>query len=161
MNETSLSSYNNIKKTQPLGILLPKLFLILTIVFLMWIFIVATGALILDLSPTWTGLSLGMWAILISILVAAFIIIDVLFLLKPELAGMKESSTVQLNQQHLLEYREGKRVYEFTYPPDGKGGIFSKTYLEIDDIILRVRNQMFTAEELWDNREKENHEDQE
>jgi len=49
-----------------------------------------------------------------------------------------------------VEYLDGKKVYEYTFPKNKKGGIFSKTYVQIDNnTLLRIRNQMIPSESLW------------
>ncbi len=150
MNENAKVKYQTINQTRPIGILLPKLFLVLTIIFLLWIIIVASGVFILEMDPFWAGLSLGMWAIVVSILVAIFIVLDSLFLIKPSLGLNETMEFVESDRFNQPEFVNGKRVYEFTFPQHAKGGVFSKTYLQIhNDFLLRVRNQMFTESELW------------
>jgi hypothetical protein len=53
------------------------------------------------------------------------------------------------------EFIAGKKVHVFTYPQGIEGGIFSKTYIEVDvDNILRLRTLMIPPEELWESKEK-------
>jgi hypothetical protein len=77
-------------------------------------------------------------------------------LIKPDLGMVESNEFIQPTQTQLPDYRDGKPVFQFTYPIDAKGGIFSKTYLQIDDgFVLRIRSQMFTAEELWPSKDNE------
>jgi len=161
MNNTVDNSYKMTKKTQSPGILLPKLFLILTIIFLMWIVIVASGSMILGLDSSWAGLSLGLWAILVSVLIGIFIVLDIVFLINPKLGMASTDEFIRPSESNLPEYRDGKRVYEFTFPNKAKGGLFSKTYLQVDDsFLLRVRNQMFDAGELWPDKNESDSDDE-
>ena len=53
------------------------------------------------------------------------------------------------------EYLDGKKVYEYTFPKNNRGGVYSKTYVKIDDsFLLRVRNQMISAEILWPDKKR-------
>ena len=157
MNE----SYSSQKQTLNPLLILPKLFLIISIVLLMWIVIVLSGVSVLELDPDWAGLSLGSWLLVISILFGAFIIIDILMYLSPKLftkQNIQEFTTPDSSN----EYLDGKKVYEYTFPNNEKGGIFSKTYVKIDDnSLLRIRNQMIPAESLWPEETKENNEENE
>ena len=48
------------------------------------------------------------------------------------------------------EYLDGKRVYIYTYPDEVEGGIFSKTYIQIDNqSVLRIRTLIIPPGELW------------
>lgn len=45
---------------------------------------------------------------------------------------------------------KGKKLYTFTYPEGARGGIFSKTIIEIDDsTAVNVRCQVIKPEDLW------------
>ncbi len=58
-----------------------------------------------------------------------------------------------------FEMKEGKRVYDFTVPKDVKGGLFSKTYIALDEeTVLRVRHQIVPSKTLWDKKEKQDNE---
>lgn len=141
------------ERIQHPNILLPKIFLILTIIFFMWIVIVISGPLVLGWSASWAGLSLSLWIFLISILIGLFIIIDIILYMRP--LPLETQSIFQ--DASMPETIQDQHIYEFTYPNKAKGGLFSKTYIRIDkDNILRIRNQMMPAEKLWDDdRDKE------
>lgn len=144
-NKDKISIYESSGK--PYYVMLPKLFLILTIIFLLWIIIVITAPMILDVSPTWTGISASFWIIMISILIGVFIVVDILLYAYPTKdIAQKVDSIIKPK----IEMMKGKRVYEYTFPEDTKGGMFSKTYVKLDDnSIIRIRYQMLTAENLW------------
>lgn len=143
----TLSSSQN--PTVNILFLLPKLFLIISIILLMWIVIVLSGVSVLELDPDWAGLSLSSWLLVISVLFGAFIVIDIFMYVSPSLFT-KENIKEFIDAEDSDEYLDGKKVYEYTYPKHTKGGIFSKTYIKIDDnTLLRVRNQMIQAKDLW------------
>ena len=48
------------------------------------------------------------------------------------------------------EYIDGKIVVDITFPRGTDGGVYSKTYIEIDESsILRLKNLMIPPNELW------------
>ena len=132
-------------------VLLPKLFLIITVVFIMWIVILLSGPLFGVLEPDWAGLSSSLWMILISVLIGAFIVIDIILYATPLISKEKQMN-VQMEPVEFpeIEKRNGKTVYEYTYPNGIKGGVFSKTYVVIDDrTVIRIRNKMIPKEKIW------------
>jgi len=49
-----------------------------------------------------------------------------------------------------VEYINGKKIHIYTSPKGTEGGIFSKTYIEIDEHnLLRLRTLMIPPGELW------------
>ena len=133
-------------------ILLPKLFLIITVIFIMWIVILISGPLFGVLDPDWAGLSSSLWVLLISVLIGAFIVIDIILYATPMINKNETMfSPVQTVEFPEIEKRDGKTVYDYTYPGSTQGGVFSKTYVQVDDqTVIRIRNQMITKEQLWD-----------
>ena len=102
--------------------------------------------------PDWTGISPSLWLILISILIGAFIVIDIILYITPQFFVKDPISTQQMNLVEFpeIEERHGKKVYEYTYPVGSKGGIFSKTYIQIGEYtLLRIRNQILQKEQIW------------
>jgi hypothetical protein len=127
--------------------MLPKLFLILTIIFLLWVIIIITIPMIIDVDPTWTGISASFWIIMISVLIGVFIVVDIFLYVFPKYDITQKVDSIIKPK---IEMMKGKRVYEYTFPQDTKGGMFSKTYIELDEkSIIRIRHQMLTAEKLW------------
>ena len=52
------------------------------------------------------------------------------------------------------EFVGEKTLYTFTYPKASDGGVFSKTYIQIDGkMILRLRTLMVPPGELWSKKE--------
>ena len=47
-------------------------------------------------------------------------------------------------------FYKGKRIHTYTLPIGSKGGLFSKTYVRIDEKnILNLRFQMISPNDLW------------
>jgi hypothetical protein len=105
-----------------------------------------------EIEPDWAGLSPSLWLIMISILIGIFIIIDIILYATPRFFI---NTTINDSDPLLVEFpeveqRNGKQVYDFTYPASAKGGVFSKTYVKIgEEALVRIRNQMIKKEEIW------------
>jgi len=133
-------------------LLLPKVFLILTVIFIMWVFILLSPPMFGVFDPDWAGLSPSLWLILLSVLIGVFIVIDIILYATPSFfaTDLGSDSGAQPVEFPEVEQRMGKDVYEFTYPVGAKGGVFSKTYIQIkDNAIIRVRNQMIKKDDVW------------
>lgn len=123
---------------------LSKIILILGILLVLWAVIIFIGARVLDFGYDWALLSLENWILLISIIMIIFIFLIITFFahyynIKKKLSSVKTPK---------VEYVAGKKVHVFTFPQGAEGGIFSKTYIEIDDEnILRVRTLMLPLED--------------
>jgi len=47
-------------------------------------------------------------------------------------------------------FYKGKRLYTFTYPEGARGGVFSKTIIEIDDkTAVNIRCQVIRPQQIW------------
>ena len=133
-------------------LLLPKVFLILTVVFIMWVFILLSAPMFGVFEPDWAGLSPSLWLIILSVLIGVFIVIDIILYATPSfyVSTSVSDAIAQPVEFPEVEQRMGKDVYEFTYPVGSKGGVFSKTYVQIqDNAIIRVRNQMIKKDDVW------------
>ena len=119
------------------------LFIIFTILSFIWIVAVALGIILYDYRPTWALLSLDNWIYAGAGLIAFFIFLDFLLYLNYVLIRKKRMEAGKPKP----EYHDGKRVHIYTYPGNAEGGIFSKTYVNIDENnILRLRTLMIPPE---------------
>ena len=124
--------------------ILTKLLLIISIILIIWIILVFEG--VSSLGYNWAGLSLENWIITLCVLFGFFIILELIFIYHYKTV---KSKRVELEKPK-PEFINGKKVYIYTCPEDKKGGIFSKTYIEIDEhSVLRLRSLMIPPEELW------------
>jgi hypothetical protein len=137
-----------------LGVLYPKLsklFLITSILFIIWILFVAMGAFILEMDPNWALLNLENWITAWYVLTVIFILLEVFFYFQ---YTSKVDKKLELDKPE-SEFLRDKRVYVYTYPSGAEGGIFSKTYISIDEnSVLRLRGLMIPQHKLWDKKEK-------
>ncbi len=121
-------------------------FLIITILLIILIVIVAIGIIFLGLGNNWALMSFEDWMVSLSSLIVIFIFLEFVFylhyhFLRKNLMGLEKPQP---------EFIDGKKVYAYTFPRGVEGGVYSKTYIEIDhQSILRLRNLMIPPEELW------------
>jgi len=126
-------------------------FFIISIIVTLWIVIVFLGTIVWEYGYSWALLSLEGWIIFASIFFI-FVILLNFFIYKKFSSFVKKRIDAEKPQP---EFIDGKRVYEFTHPEGKEGGIFSKTYIQIDTHhILRLRTLMIPTEELWSKKEE-------
>jgi hypothetical protein len=143
---TAVESPSSVELVRKKYLTLTKLFLMVTILFLLWVVVVGLGIGILKLGPSWAVLSLETWIYIWCALIAVFIVCELLFyaLYSSKARMVPEEPPAE------AEYLHGKRVYVFTFPPGVQGGIFSKTYITIDQqTVLRLRTLMVPPGEAW------------
>ena len=122
-----------------------RLFIFLSIILILWVIIVASGLIIMKMDPEWAFLTLENWTLLSIIIILLFIIIEIIYYIYT----LKFSDKIVEFEEVEPEKLHGKKVYIYTTPKDSKGGVFSKTYIQIDkENVLRLRNQMIPPEEL-------------
>jgi len=123
---------------------LSKIFVLLGVFLVIWVVIVFIGAWLLDYGYNWALFSVSDWVLIVLFIMVAFIIVELIVFLH------YRSVKNKIVEKPRDEYISGRKVYVFTYPPGMEGGIFSKTYVEIDDKnILRLRTLMIPPEEVW------------
>ncbi len=126
---------------------LSKILLIVTILFSFWIVFVALANIILKFEPTWAVLTLDSWIYVWCIVVGFFILFILVFFF--HYSSVKKKRVEQ--EKPKPEFIDGKRLHIYTDPKGCEGGIFSKTYIKIDDNnILRLRTLMIPPNELWE-----------
>ncbi|KYK30606.1 MAG: hypothetical protein AYK22_03225 [Thermoplasmatales archaeon SG8-52-3] len=123
-----------------------KLFIITTLILVILLVLSAIGIIFLDLGTNWFLFGFVGWVIGLSLLIGLFILLEILFYLHFFLLRKKR---VKLGMPQ-PEYIDGKKVIEITFPRGTDGGIYSKTYIEIDsNNVLRLKNLMIPPDELW------------
>jgi len=125
---------------------LSKIFVLISVLLVIWVGIVFIGAWLLGYGYDWALFSVSDWIIFVALILVIFIIIELIVFLHYRSVKNKRSKIGEQED----EYVAGRKVHVFTYPQGMEGGIFSKTYIEIDDKnILRLRTLMIPPEELW------------
>ena len=97
------------------------------------------------MDSNWAYLSLENWVLFSIITILIFIVIEILYYIYTYYFSDKIIEFEEIEPELL----HGKKVYIYTNPKDSKGGVFSKTYIQINnESVLRIRNQMIPPEEL-------------
>jgi hypothetical protein len=124
-----------------------KIFFLITVLFSCWIAVLILGTYFLQLGFNWAGLTIEQWILSAIILISVILAIEILLLLQYSITKLKHQRPEKTKQK---EYIQGKRVFRYTLPLDAKGGIFSKTYILIDEKrVLNLRYQMIPPADLW------------
>ena len=122
------------------------IFLIISFILIILIAIVYAGVAFLEYGQDWAVLNLEGWIIVVSALFCLFIILELIFFVHYSSHKTKKTEI----QKPKSEFYQGKKLHVYTYPEGKEGGIFSKTYIEIDEKnILRLRSLMIPPEDLW------------
>ena len=125
--------------------IISRLFIFLSIILLLWIIIVAAGSIIIDMDPNWAYLSLENWTLYSVVIILLFALIEIIYYIYTYYFSDKIVEFLEVESESL----QGKKVFVYTNPRDSKGGVFSKTYIQIDgESVLRLRYQMIPPEEL-------------
>ena len=121
-------------------------FLIITIIIIILIAIVAIGIIFLGLGNKWILMSFEGWMVTLSSLIVIFIFFELIFYLHYHIIRRD----IRKLEKPQPEFIDGKKVLAYTFPKGVEGGVYSKTYIEIDhQSVLRLRNLMIPPEELW------------
>jgi hypothetical protein len=124
-----------------------KFFFLITILYSLWIAVLIMGVYFLKLGNKWAILTMEQWILSAIALISIAIGLEVVLLLQYILSRKKQ---LQPKKQKQQEYIQGKQVNNFTIPVDAEGGIFSKTYILIDENrVLNLRYQMIPPNDLW------------
>jgi hypothetical protein len=106
------------------------------------------GVYFLHLGNKWAILSMEQWILSAIALISVAIGLEVVLLIQYTLSRKKQLE--QLEPKKQKEYIQGKQLHNYTIPFDAKGGIFSKTYVLIDESrVLNLRYQMIPPNDLW------------
>lgn len=127
-------------------LMLFRLFIIITILLIILIIISAIGIVFLGLGTNWIIFRFEGWIIGLSLLIGLFIFLEIVFYLHFYLIRRKKINL----ETPKPEFINGKKVYDIIFPRGTDGGVYSKTYIEIDNqSILRIKNLMIPPDELW------------
>jgi hypothetical protein len=124
-----------------------KFFLLFTMIYSLWIVLIIIGTYFLQLGNKWAALTVEQWILSAIALISVVIALEVILLLQYTLLRKKQ---LQPEKQKQHVFLQGKHVHSYTLPIDAKGGIFSKTYILIDENrVLNLRYQMIPPNDLW------------
>jgi len=124
---------------------LSKIFILISIIFALWVIYVGLSVSMLNMGPNWTGLSFEYWIYLWCVIALVFIVLEVIFFFHFKKNREKKITSKPTEP----EYINGKRLFVYTHPKGVEGGIFSKTYVNINgNSVLRLRSLMIPPKEL-------------
>jgi hypothetical protein len=122
------------------------LMITIAILVTLWISLIIISVYFFGMANNWAGLAMDHWVLVGIGLLTFFIIITLLLNLLPILIARQKIS----RKKRKPIFYQGKRVHEYTFPPQSQGGIFSRTYISIDDNnIVNFRYQMISPDQLW------------
>jgi len=125
--------------------LVSKLYVLLTILLIVLVLVIFLGIIIYESGYNWALLSLEGWILAVCGILAIFIILE---LIQYFHYNSVKNKRIELEKPK-PEFVDGKRIYVYTYPKGVEGGIFSKTYIALDDHnVLRLRILMIPPHEL-------------
>jgi hypothetical protein len=134
-------------------------FLVIAIVFTVWTMVVVVSIFMLQVGGGWTILTPTEWVLANIVVVAVFLVLDALIYVRYR-AKTRSMEPPAVKERRLWRGRKektpapelihGREVYTVTLPPGAQGGIFSKTFVPIDDNrVLQLRYQMIPPMSLW------------
>lgn len=133
-------------RLKPRYLKLSKIIFLLAILYSLWIAFVIISVYFLGFGNKWAIITMDQWILSAVILLGFFIILEVLFILHHQIIRMRR---IEREKPKPLYYK-GKKVHTYTLPMGSKGGIFSKTYVKMDEKnIVSLRFQMIPPNDLW------------
>jgi len=130
---------------------LSKVFVAISIFFIIWLVVIVLEIYLLGQGYNWALLSLDNWIYVLCALIGFFIILEIIFYLHYISVSKKRLEA----EKPELEFTQGKRLYVYTHPKGAEGGIYSKTYIKIDEnSVLRLRNLIVPLQELRSKKEE-------
>ena len=122
-----------------------KLFLYITILLIVLVLVVFLGIIVYENAYNWAGFSLEGWILGVSLIISIFIILELILYFHYNSVKHKR---IKLEKPK-PEFIDGRRILIYTHPKGVQGGIFSKTYIELDTHnVLRLRILMIPPHEL-------------
>ncbi len=135
------------------------LLLLIAILFTLWTLAAVLSVFSFQMDARWALLSPTEWVIIDTALVAFFLLIDLAIYsryraktrpLHPKAPKVKKPRKTKIDKAPAPPTIKGHEVYTVTLPMGAKGGIFSKTFIPIDDNrVLQLRYQMIPPTTLW------------
>jgi magnesium-transporting ATPase (P-type) len=126
-----------------------KFLFLCTIIYSLWTAFLIMSVYFLQFENKWAILTIEQWILTAIVFISIAIVLEIILLLYYTLSRKKH-----ILPEKQLTFLEGKKVHNYTIPVNAKGGIFSKTYILIDEErILNFRYQMIPSKDLWGQKE--------
>ncbi|VVB61797.1 Uncharacterised protein [uncultured archaeon] len=124
-----------------------KFLFLFIVIYIIWIVLLITGVYFLKLGDKWAILTVEQWIWSAIVLISIAIGIEIILLIYYILLQKKQ---IQPEKQKDLGFLQGRQVHNYTIPFNAIVGIFSKTFISIDEKhILNLRYQMVPPYDLW------------
>ena len=124
---------------------LSKIILLLVIIYSIWIGIIIIGVYFIGSGNKWAFLTMDQWIISSVVLFSIFVVLEILFFVHYFVVKKKR---IESEKPKTLFFK-GKNLHIFTLPTGSNGGIYSKTYINIDnENILNLRYQILPPNEI-------------
>jgi hypothetical protein len=122
-----------------------KLIFLIIMIYSLWVALIIIGVYFLKFGNKWAILTVEQWILSAIVLISIAVGLEIILIIHFVLSKKKQ---LQLEKESI--YLEGKQVHNYTIPVNAKGGIFSKTYILIDQKrVLNLRYQMIPPYDLW------------
>ena len=129
--------------------LITKILLVIPFILVIFVLSVIFATYYLKVGYTFVHslpVSFSTFCVIIDIIIAFFIIL--IILLHFDFKIRKKKLEEALKPKPV--FYKGKRLYTFTYPEGARGGVFSKTIIEIDDkTAVNIRCQVIRPQQIW------------
>ena len=123
-----------------------KIIVLLAVIYLIWTVFNIISVYFLGFSNKWAAFTMDQWILSSIIFFSICIGLVLLFVLHHYIIKKRRIES----EKPKPAFYKGKRLYIHTLPDRSKGGIFSKTFVKIDeDTILSLRFQMIPPINLW------------
>ena len=120
-----------------------EIIFVISVLFVVLIIGVIIGTIVFELEPSWAIFPIKSWIIAGIYSTGFFILLDFFFFyhcLKGDKCNYKKTK---------IEYSNGKKIYVYTNPKELSGGIFSKTYMQVEeDTYICVKSPMILTGQL-------------
>jgi hypothetical protein len=123
-----------------------KIIVLLAIIYFFWTVFHIISVYLLGFGSKWAAFTMDQWILSSIIFFSICIGLVLLFVLHHYIIKKRR---IESEKPKPIFYK-GKRLYTYTQPDRSKGGIFSKTFVKIDDgTALVLRFQMIPPINLW------------
>ncbi|MEM0493270.1 MAG: hypothetical protein QXS02_04900 [Candidatus Thermoplasmatota archaeon] len=131
---------------------LMRISLIIILLYTLWAIFVITSIYYLNLGYRWSILSMEEWFIIGCILYALTLVLEIICIIRITRLHEHKKTEVKNNTPTTLAEKktiQDKTIWVYTYPEGAKGGVFSRTYIPLDDdSYLQLRIQLKTQNEI-------------
>jgi len=128
-----------------------KIILLIAVLYSIWIAFIIMSVYFLGFGNKWAFFTMDQWILSNVVLLGVFVGLELIFVLHHYIVKEKRIE----REKPIPLYYKGRKLHMYTLPEGSKGGIFSKTFIKIDESkVLNLRYQMMPPNELWGRKEQ-------